>query len=66
LLNAHCSVCGNLEVKRISPDLVDGITAPLWRALAIPAFRCIPCRNKFFTLLPLSKEVHDNEYKIAS
>jgi hypothetical protein len=66
LLSAHCSICGNIEVKRISPDLAEGLTAPLWRTLGVPAFRCIPCRHKFFTLLPLSKGVEDNEYKIAS
>ena len=66
LLCAHCSVCGNLELKRISPDLASGLTAPLWRALGVPAFRCIPCRHKFFSVLPLSKDVEDTEYKIAS
>jgi len=66
LLSAHCSICGNIDVKRISPDLAEGLTAPLWRTLGVPAFRCIPCRHKFFTLLPLSKEVEDREYKIAS
>jgi hypothetical protein len=66
LLSAHCSICGNLELKRISPDLATTFGAVLWRALGIPAYRCIPCRNKFFSLLPLSKEVEDAEYKIAS
>jgi len=66
LLSAHCSICGNIEVKRISADLVEGLGARLWRSLGVPAFRCIPCRHKFFTLLPISKEVQDNEYKIAS
>jgi len=66
LLSAHCSICGNIELKRISGELAEGIGAPLWRFLGIPAFRCMPCRHKFFTLLPLSKEVEDTELKIAS
>lgn len=66
-LCAHCAICGNLDLKRISPDLINGFAASLWRLLGLPAFRCIPCRNKFFTLLPLSKEtVEETEYKIAS
>jgi hypothetical protein len=66
LLSAHCAICGNIEVKRISGDLADSFGAILWRSLGVPAFRCIPCRHKFFSLLPLSKEVADAEYKIAS
>jgi hypothetical protein len=66
LLCAHCAICGNLELKRIAPELANTLGAPLWRALGIPAFRCVPCRNKFFTILPLSKDVEDTEYKIAS
>jgi hypothetical protein len=67
LLCAHCSICGNLQLKRISPDLVSGFRARLWRLLGVPAYRCIPCRHKFFSLLPLSKEViAETEYKIAS
>jgi len=66
LLAAHCGICGNIEVKRISPELASGFAAPLWRSLGIPTFRCIPCRHKFFSVLPLSKEVEDTEYKIAS
>jgi hypothetical protein len=61
---AHCTICGNIEVKRISGELADSFAAPLWRTLGIPAFRCIPCRYKFFSLLPLSKEVEDPEFKI--
>jgi hypothetical protein len=66
LLSAHCGICGNIEVKRISPELANGFAAPLWRSLGMPAFRCIPCRHKFFSVLPISKEVQDTEYKIAS
>jgi DNA-directed RNA polymerase subunit RPC12/RpoP len=64
LLSAHCAICGNIEVKRISSDLADCFAAPFWRALGVPAFRCVPCRHKFFTVLPLSKDVEHTEYKI--
>jgi C4-type Zn-finger protein len=64
LFAAHCAICGNIEVKRLSSELADGFGAPFWRALGVPAFRCIPCRYKFFSLLPLSKHVEDTEYKI--
>jgi hypothetical protein len=53
-------------VKRIAPENAVGFAAPLWRSLGIPVFRCMPCRHKFFSVLPLNKEVQDNEYKIAS
>jgi len=66
LFLAHCAICGNVEVKRVSSELADGFGARFWRSLGVPAFRCIPCRHKFFTILPLSKQVHDSEYKIAS
>ena len=66
LLSAHCRVCGNIELKRISPDFVTGFLAPIYRSLGIPAYRCVPCRYKFFSLRPLSKEVEDTELKIAS
>jgi hypothetical protein len=51
-------------VKRIASELADGFAAPLWRSLGVPAFRCIPCRHKFFSLFPLSKEAEDTQYKI--
>ena len=66
LFAAHCAICGNLEVKRIASDHAESFGAPLWRTLGIPAFRCVPCRHKFFSIMPLSKEAEDSEYKIAS
>jgi hypothetical protein len=64
LLAAHCAICGNVQLKRISGDLPEGLTAPFWRALGVPAFRCIPCRHKFFSALPVSKDIEETEYKI--
>jgi hypothetical protein len=40
-------------LKRISPEYVDSVTAFVWRKLRIPAFRCEPCRHKYFSILPL-------------
>jgi DNA-directed RNA polymerase subunit RPC12/RpoP len=47
---AHCRQCGNLGVKRISSDYVTVRFAWLFRTLRLPAYRCAPCRNKFFSL----------------
>jgi len=66
LLVAHCSLCGNAELKRIAPEHVNGLFAPLWRFLHVAAFRCVPCRHKFFSLRPLRKEVEEEQFKIAS
>lgn len=66
ILNAHCSICGNHELKRIAPEHVDGLFAVVWRLLGIPAFRCIPCRHKFFSVRPLNKQVESERLKLAS
>jgi len=66
LFYAHCSICGNQELKRIAPEYVNGVFALFWKALGVPAFRCVPCRHKFFSLRPLSKEAQDDQIKIAS
>jgi hypothetical protein len=49
---AHCRRCGNLDLHRISRDHVDGSVAWLCRMAGIPAYRCPPCRYKFFSVLP--------------
>jgi hypothetical protein len=56
LYYAHCGICGNLELQRISGERVPGIAAIIGRALGIPALRCEPCRNKFFSVRPLRRE----------
>ncbi|HEY2461798.1 MAG TPA: hypothetical protein VGI16_13380 [Candidatus Acidoferrum sp.] len=55
LLYAHCSICGNLELQRISAEYVRGWFAFLWRWLHLPAFRCGPCRHKFFSVRPVRR-----------
>jgi hypothetical protein len=56
LYYAHCGICGNLELQRISGEYVPGKTAIIGRVLRIPALRCEPCRNKFFSVRPLQRE----------
>jgi putative FmdB family regulatory protein len=51
-LHAHCPICGNHEVKRVSPGLVNSPLGFLWRRLPIPAYRCDPCRHKYFSIRP--------------
>jgi len=65
-LSAHCAICGNHELKRIAPDHVSGFFSGLWRLMGVPAFRCIPCRHKFFSVRPLSAEAEEERLKIAS
>jgi C4-type Zn-finger protein len=51
-LRAHCPICGNLDLKRISPQHVDTHLGFLWSSARIPAYRCEPCRHKYFSILP--------------
>jgi hypothetical protein len=53
---AHCRICGNLELQRISPQHVPGATSIIGRILGLPALRCDPCRHKFFSVRPLREE----------
>ena len=46
----HCPQCGNLDVQRISREHVSGGFAWLKRLLHFPAYRCDPCRHRFFSL----------------
>ena len=47
----HCRMCGNLDLQRISNEYVDGMFAWFFRMLQVPAYRCAPCRNRFFSVL---------------
>ena len=51
-LRAHCSICGNHELKRIDREHVNTPLAFLGRWLSLPAYRCEPCRKKFFSVRP--------------
>ena len=46
----HCRQCGNLSVQRVGREYVTGWWAFLPRRLGVPAYRCAPCRNRFFSL----------------
>lgn len=55
---AHCPRCGNFALDRISRDRVDnGTLVTLKRWLGFPAYRCAPCRERFFSSLPYRKIV---------
>ena len=61
-VHAHCPICGNPALKRIAPEHVNSLFGFLWRNLRIPAFRCEPCRYKYFSILPLQQqEKHEVE-----
>jgi hypothetical protein len=51
-LTAHCRLCGNFDIQRISRKYVGGRTAWLFRLACVPAYRCPPCRHHFFSTLP--------------
>ena len=53
---ARCKICGNLELQRIAPEYVSGVKSIIPRILRIPALRCAPCRNKFFSMRPVLRE----------
>ena len=48
---AHCPKCGNFDLQRIAHDRVDkGSLIALKRLLGFPAYRCDPCRERFYSL----------------
>jgi C4-type Zn-finger protein len=51
-LHAHCPICGNPDLKRISAEYVESPFSFLWRWLSVPAYRCEPCRYKYFSVRP--------------
>ena len=59
LLFAHCRICGNRTLERIAPEHVPGQASFLARILGVPAFRCGPCRNKFFSIRPRWRVGHN-------
>jgi hypothetical protein len=51
--HAHCPRCGNLYVERVHAARVDrAFLLGVKRLLRIPAYRCDPCRLKFFSVRP--------------
>lgn len=45
----HCANCGNMDLQRISSEHGMGPFAWFFRLLGAPAYRCAPCRNRFFS-----------------
>jgi transposase-like protein len=52
-LYAHCPQCGNFDLELISRERVDhGTSLTFKRWFGFPAYRCDPCRQRFFSALP--------------
>jgi hypothetical protein len=53
---AHCPRCGNFDLERVARDRVqEGALVFVQRSLRFPAYRCDPCRQKFFSLRPFRR-----------
>jgi phage FluMu protein Com len=53
---AHCPKCGNLDLEHISGERVEkGTLVAVKRWLRFPAYRCDPCRQRFFSVLPFRR-----------
>jgi ribosomal protein L32 len=53
---AHCPRCGNFDLDHISRDRVEkGTLLFAKRLLRFPAYRCDPCRERFFSALPFRR-----------
>jgi transposase-like protein len=54
----HCPRCGNFDLQHVARERVaDGTLVFLKRFFGFPAYRCDPCRQKFFSLLPYRRIV---------
>jgi hypothetical protein len=45
----HCGLCGNMDLQRISSEHGMGLFSWVYRLFRLPAYRCAPCRNRFFS-----------------
>lgn len=64
-LHVHCPICGNHELKRISPEHVNTPLGFVWRLLHVPAYRCDPCRYKYFSVRP-QRNAHREAGQLSS
>lgn len=48
--NVHCGICGNMDLQRIPSEHGAGRLAWVFRLFHLPAYRCSPCRNRFFSV----------------
>jgi hypothetical protein len=60
VLHVHCHRCGNVDLQRIAKEFGEGDLRLLWRVLHLPAYRCAPCRKRFFSILP---RLHHRSYE---
>ena len=55
---AHCPRCGNFDLESVASDRVErGTMILLKRFLGFPSYRCDPCRQRFFSILPFRRIV---------
>ena len=55
---AHCPRCGNFDLDVISRERVErGTLLIAKRLLRVPAYRCDPCRERFFSVRPFRRIV---------
>jgi len=66
MLRAHCPVCGNRDVKRISAEHVSTPLSLVWRMLGVPAYRCEPCRYKYFSFRPRREDKRSEVEQLTS
>ena len=45
----HCERCGNMDLPRISSEHGIGVLGGMYRLFRAPAYRCAPCRDRFFS-----------------
>jgi hypothetical protein len=63
---AHCPRCGNFEIDPIPRDRVfRGNFLFLKRLAGVPAYRCDPCRERFFSILPVRRIVPSMAASVA-
>lgn len=62
LFYAHCGICGNADLRPISPERIPGVPSGVLKVLGLLPLRCEPCRHNFFSLRrPLPREALDQE-----
>jgi len=66
LLHAHCNRCGNFDLQRISREHVDTWGNSIFRLLQVPAYRCAPCRYRFFSVLPAGRIQSSDRQELES
>lgn len=51
----HCRRCGNFDLQRISGRYVEAWYAGMLHRLGVRAYRCAPCRHRFFSILSFTR-----------